>query len=817
MPLEEYQRKRSFDRSPEPRARAGGPRAKALSFVVQKHAARRLHYDLRLEMAGVLKSWAVPKGPSLDPADKRLAVEVEDHPLEYGKFEGTIPEGEYGAGTVIIWDRGSWFPEGDAIALHAKGQLKFRLEGEKLRGRWALVRMTGEHGGKRGENWLFIKEKDSEARPGEGDRILAERPESVAGGGDADPPPLSEVPGAKKGPLPGKPRPQLATLAESPPRGREWIHEIKLDGYRILARLDGGKAQLITRNGKDWTDAFPSVARAVEALPAASALLDGEVVVLDERGVSDFGALQNAIGSSDPRLVYYVFDLLHLDGHDLAGAPLIERKRLLAAVAGKNGTLRYLDHFEGQGADFYGEAGRHGLEGIISKRRDLPYRPGRTRDWLKVKCGHSQELVIGGWTDPEGSRTGLGALLLGLFTAKGRLEFAGKVGTGFSEDLLADLRRRLGKIETRAPPFADAPSGADARGVHWVKPVLVAQVRFAGWTKDGKVRHASYEGLREDKPAREVVRESPVRAAPAAEAPPPARSGRGRGVVIAGVPLTNPERVYYPDRGITKEALIRFYESIAPRLLPHLEDRPVTAVRCPRGIENPCFFQKHANDSVPEVVRRVKVYEGREKGLYLAVDSVEALLTLVQLGALELHTWGSRLGSIEKPDRMIFDLDPGPDVPWEAVVDAAFLIRDSLATVGLATLVKTTGGKGLHVAAPIRPELSWNEVKEASRAIAERIAAHAPARFVATAAKAKRAGKIYIDYLRNARGATSVAPYSTRARPGAPVSTPLAWEELRSVAASSAFTVENLLPRIERERRDPWEPAIEPRQSFPRA
>lgn len=814
MPLEEYQRKRSFGRSPEPRARAARSRAKGLAFVVQKHAARRLHYDLRLEMDGVLKSWAVPKGPSLDPADKRLAVEVEDHPLEYGQFEGTIPEGQYGAGTVIIWDRGLWIPEGDPLTLHAKGQLKFRLEGEKLRGRWALVRMTGERGGKRGENWLLIKEKDGEARPGRGDEILAARPESVASGRGAALPPLSEIPGARKAPLPRTFRPQLATLAEAAPRGDEWIHEIKLDGYRILARLDGGKAKLLTRNGKDWTDSFPAVARAVEALHAGAAILDGEVVVLDEKGVSDFGALQNALGSSDPRLVYYAFDLLHLDGYDLTGAPLIERKRALEALAGKDGTLRYLDHVEGRGEEFYREACRHRLEGIVSKLRDRPCRPGRTKDWLKVKCGFSQELVIGGWTDPEGSRTGLGALLLGLFDAKGRLEYAGKVGTGFSEESLEGLRERLGKIETRSPAFAGPASGADARGVHWVKPVLVAQVRFAGWTKDGKLRHPSFEGLRDDKPAREVVRESPVNAAPSEKPPAPARSSRKPGVVIGGVPLTNPERIYYPDRGITKETLVRFYESIAPWILPHLEGRPVTAVRCPRGIDKPCFFQKHANESVPEVVRRVEVTEGKQRTLYLAVDSPEALLTLVQLGALELHTWGSREGSLEQPDRVVFDLDPGPGVPWEVVIDAAFLVRDRLEDLGLRSLVKTTGGKGLHVTAPIKPERSWDEVKDATRAIAEKIAGEAPARFVATASKAKRAGRIYIDYLRNARGATCVAPYSTRARPGAAVSTPLRWEELRSVAASNAFTVENILPRLARERRDPWEVALEPRQSF---
>jgi bifunctional non-homologous end joining protein LigD len=557
----------------------------------------------------------------------------------------------------------------------------------------------------------------------------------------------------------------------------------------------------------------------VESLPADTALIDGEVVVLDEKGVSDFGALQNALGSTDPRLIYYAFDLLHLDGWDLAGAPLLERKRVLEELAGKkNGTFRYLDHIDGHGEDFFGEACRHGLEGIISKRRDRPYRAGRTTDWLKIKCGFSQELVIGGWTDPAGSRTGLGALLLGLHGAGGRLEYVGKVGTGFSEKTLEDLRRRLGEIETSNAPFAVPLTRAEARRVHWVKPVLVAQVRFAAWTKDRKLRHTTFQGLREDKPPREVVRETPAKAAkPAVKQSGPSRSSGKRGVVIGGIPLTNPERIYYPERGITKETLVRFYEAIAPRLLPHLDDRPVTAVRCPRGIDKPCFFQKHANESVPEAVRRMKVPEGKGKALYLAVDSVEALLTLVQLGTLELHIWGSRAGTLEKPDRIVFDLDPGPGVPWEAVVEAAFLVRERLRHIGLASLVKTTGGKGLHVAAPIEPESSWDEVKEVSRVIAESIAADAPDRYVATSSKAQRSGKIYIDYLRNGRGATSVAPYSTRARPGAPVSTPLRWEELRSVSASNAFTIENLLPRLARQKRDPWEEALAPKQSFTRA
>lgn len=869
MPLDAYRGKRDFQRTPEPRgaAESTSPGPEGRRFVVQKHAATRLHYDFRLELDGVLVSWAVPKGPSLDPSDRRLAMRTEDHPLDYRDFEGVIPESEYGGGTVLVWDRGYWIPEhDDPAAALAAGRLDFRLEGEKLRGRWRLVRMAPREG--EGEGWLLIKRSDGaaerdgasivEARPrsvlsgrdleavaAAGDRVWhsdgGEAPASEAGGGGEDKPggeggarpgppgDPSDVPGARRGPLPEDPRPALATLVSEPPEGEGWLHEIKLDGYRLLGRIEEGRARLLTRGGNDWTDRFPGIAEAAAALPCRDALLDGEAVVLDRKGISDFQALQNAIGERPEAIVFFAFDLLHLDGWDLTAAPLRARKdalRLLLAAAGADGPLLYGDHVDDSGARFYREACRMGVEGIVCKRADAPYRPRRTRDWLKAKCLRRQEFVIVGFTEPAGSRVGLGALLLGVHEdGDGGLVGAGKVGTGFTEKRLRSLRARLEPLERSEPPIIDPPRGAKARGVHWVEPALVAEVDFAEWTADGSVRHAAFRGLREDKDPAEVVRERPERAAggPGEPADEDGQAGGGRGARseagsgrsgrgpagpsrVAGVRLTNPGRVLWPDQGVTKRELAEYYAGIADHVLPHLMDRPLTLLRCPSGRHEDCFFQKHANRTVSETIPRVRIEEDREEP-YMYVDGLPALLSLVQLGVLELHVWGSRVDRLDRPDRLVFDLDPGRGTGWPEVAAAAHAVRDRLAELGLRSFLKSTGGKGLHVVVPIVRRSDWNEAKGFAHAVAREFARREPDRYTAKLPKAAREGRVFIDYLRNGWNATAIAPYSARARAGAPVAAPLAWEELEAAEASGEaprFTIRDLPARVAAQDRDPW-------------
>ena len=797
--LERYQAKRDFRRTPEPAGRVHAPAG--FSFVVQKHHARRLHYDFRLEMDGVLKSWAVPKGPSLDPADKRLAVHVEDHPIEYGGFEGVIPQGQYGGGKVLLWDRGTWIPEGDPSAGYRKGHLKFRLEGVKLRGGWNLVRMDGK-------NWLLIKEKDDAAGTGD---ITEERPESVLG--VEGPPRVWESDrGARAvsrrrprtgSAMPDAPEPELATLVEKPPEGDDWLHEIKFDGYRVLCRIDGPDVRLITRRAKDWTESFPTLARAARQLPVRGALIDGELVVLDARGISSFQSLQNALGRGREKdVVYYAFDLLHLDGRDLRELPLSERKDMLARILRKAPrTIRLVEHVQGEGPIFYQQACDHGLEGIVSKRRESRYASGRTQDWLKVKCLDRQEFVIAGFTDPEGMRSGFGALVLGVHD-RGRFRYAGRVGTGFTATTLEDLHARLKKIQRKSSPFEKPPAGRAAHGVRWVEPRLVAEVAFSGWTDDGILRQARFEGLREDKPAAEVVVERP-------RSPEPAP---------AGFKLTHPDKILYPGQGITKRDLAAYYQSVSDWILPHVVGRALSLVRCPEGQGKTCFYQKHDHDGTPDVLRRVRIPEGtgtgKGVGTYLSVDGLPGLLALAQMGVLEIHPWGSRVDRLEKPDRMTIDLDPAPDVPWSRTVETALALRARLRELGLECFVKTTGGKGLHVVVPLQARQSWDELKEFSGAIAREFVRAAPQQFVATMTKSKRAGKIFLDFFRNTRGATSVAAYSTRARPGAPVSAPVSWEELPRVTSGDAFTLADVPARLERLRSDPWKGFFEIRQSI---
>jgi len=825
-PLAPYKGKRDFGRSPEPEGRA--ERAAGDRFVVQKHDARRLHYDLRLELDGVLKSWAVTRGPSLTLGEKRLAVHTEDHPLEYLAFEGVIPQGEYGGGTMIVWDQGRWTPEGDPHFGYKKGHLEFTLEGERLKGRWHLVRTRPKPREKK-EQWLLLKADDEFARPPGSPEITAEETTSVlsgrtndelAAGGEVradhadraeasraragDLPAVAGIPGARKSILPPFVEPCLATLVEQAPVGGEWVHEIKFDGYRLQARIDGSKVKLLTRKGLDWTDKFRRTADALKALKLGSALIDGEVVV-EEAGVSTFSGLQEALKTErSDRMVYYAFDLLYLGGHDLATAPLIERKTLLAGVlddAPAGGAIRYSDHIETDGSTMVRHACRLGLEGIISKRRDLPYRSGRRGDWLKTKCTARQEFVIAGYVPSTTVAKAVGALVLGV-NEGGRLVHVGKVGTGYTEATARRLWTELDKIKRPASPFPEKLPRIATNGVRWVEPKLVAEVELRGWSSDGLIRHGSFKGLREDKDPEEIVREG---GRPQAGArPKPARR--------PDFALTHPDRVLWPDLGLTKQGLADFYIEIADWILPHVVNRPLSLVRCPGGYGKECFFQKHAWAGLDtSLVRRVRM--GEDEGL--AIADLAGLLALVQAGVLEIHPWGSTTADPEKPDRITFDLDPDESVPFQTVVASALEVRERLAAAKLESFVKTTGGKGLHVVVPLTPKAGWDEVKGFTEAFATRLAVEFPDRYTANMAKKARTGRIFVDYLRNGRGATAIAAYSTRARAGAPVATPVTWDELPSLRAGNQYRVDNLLSRLDHLSRDPWADLARTKQTLP--
>lgn len=852
--LDEYRRKRDFGRTPEPSGEEAWDTDGSL-FVVQKHDAQRLHFDLRLERDGVLKSWAVPKGPSLDPGEKRLAVQVEDHPLAYADFEGVIPDEEYGGGTVMLWDRGRWRPtdEGD-------DRLDFELAGEKLTGAWTLVRMRGR-ASEGGKNWLLIKRSDDAADPDAGDPDAGEGATSIATGrtmqeiardrdrtwssasGEVDPPERPPDPtrlaGARKKKLPAEPRPQLATLVREAPDGDDWLHEIKFDGYRILARVESGRARLLSRNGKDWTERFPEIARLLETLPAEAALLDGEVVALESGGNSSFRRLQEALSAGRTQaLVYQAFDLLHLDGLDLTGVGQLERKQTLQpllSAAGLVGSsrVRYTDHLEGRGGAFHAQVCRLGLEGMISKRTDARYRSERTRAWLKVKCTRHQELLVGGYTDPGGARSAFGALLLGARDEAGRLAYAGKVGTGFSERQLGELHGRLQALEVEASPFDPAPP---ERGVHWVEPVLVVEVEFTEWTGDGMLRHPVYRGLREDRDPDEITLPPPAGRAAAASVGrnggdrtqrrrtagggPGGRRSRGAAAgeaEVAGVRLTHPERVLYPEQGVTKLALAEYFASIESWILPELADRPLSLVRCPQGREKTCFYQKHPGEAMHERIPRIEIAEKDGTAPYLYVRELPHLISLVQAGVLELHVWGSRVDDVERPDRMVFDLDPGPGVAWTEVLRVARELRERLAELGLESLPRTTGGKGLHVVVPLERRQGWDEVKAFAQAVAQAHAHDDRKRVTTNMAKAKRQGRIFLDYLRNGRGATAIASYSTRAREGATVAVPVRWDELDAALRPDRYHIGNLTRRLAALPGDPWEGFAERRRALTRA
>ncbi len=792
--LARYRGKRDFARTPEPSGARSAAADRGLQYVVQKHDATRLHYDFRLEHDGVLKSWAVPKEPSLNPKDRRLAVQVEDHPLDYGGFEGEIPEGHYGAGSVVIWDRGHWQPLVDVDAGLKEGKLDFELDGGRLKGRFTLVRMAERGKRKPGkDNWLLLKRTDKpSAHKTAAPRARRKR---------ATPPDPSTLTGARRGKLPVKPMPQLATPVTKPPEGPDWLFEPKLDGYRVLARYDDGEVSVLTRRGNDWTSEFRNIAEAVRSLSCTAALIDGEAVVYDSRGVTSFQRLQNALKGDSSQIVLVAFDLLHLDGWDLTRSPLLERKALLERLLdGAPAAIKYGEHVTEDGAKFFGAACKLGLEGVVAKRASDPYRAGeRTRSWLKIKCLKREEFVVVGFTDPGGSRTAFGALLVATRDeAGGPLRYAGKVGTGFDERTLESLFKRLQPLERKTPPVERASARGVARGGHWVEPKLVAEIAYTEWTGDGRLRHPIFVGLREDKTAAEVVAERAVAptAAKATSVVKPADAKRVR--------LTHPDKVLFPDPGITKRQLADYWLAVADVALPHLKDRPLTLYRCPDGYGAQCFYQKHVGAAVPAVVPRVAITQGEDP--YAAIDDAESLVALVQIGVLELHVWGSRAEHLDKPDVIVFDLDPAPDVPWSEVAAAGVALKERLEGLGLNAFAKLTGGKGLHVVVPVKPGPTWPSVKKFTRALVNEMVREEPRRFIASMSKIKRTGKIFIDYLRNDAEATAIGAYSPRARAGAPVALPIEWDELRPDGSQAPRFGLLEVPKLVRARkRDPWE------------
>lgn len=915
--LTDYHSRRDFTQTAEPRGGRAAKRSSrskqptTQSYVIQKHAARRLHYDFRLELNGVLLSWAVPKGPSLDPDVKRLAVEVEPHPVEYGEFEGEIAKGQYGAGSVMVWDAGTWQPLDDnPTAAYHKGHLTFALMGHKLKGTWHLVRTAR---GEKQKSWLLFKGHDEHADPTTD--IVATAPNSVVSGlsiealaarggtqpsvsendgshghaasspgrarkprlgagdaGSARAPSrgkkapnktssrvsngasqlsvrldeLSTQPNVTRTPQPASVDVQLATLVEQAPTGEDWLHEIKFDGYRVLVKVTGGEVQLLTRKALDWTKKMPRLARAIGMLSLPDVIIDGEFVALEDNGVSNFQKLQNSLGEDAENLVYYAFDLLHYEQFDLRPLPLVERKALLVELLGrrlpdgpekKPSAIRVSEHVRGNGAAFYEQACKLGLEGVVSKRAGGTYTGTRSRDWLKIKCGKRQEFVIVGYTEPAGSRAHFGALLVAYYEGPS-LVYCGRVGTGFTVASLAALESKLRplQLEHQQPQelkLKNAPKGAHARGVHWVAPKLVAEVSYLGFTEDGVLRHPTFQGLRDDKKATEVRREvptpTPVQRDDAAPSVAPA-TGKGRrktkpsdSAPQASAPkpidtshfkLSNPTKVLYPSVGVTKRELLDYAALVAPRLLPHVVNRPLTLVRCPNGESKQCFFQKHPGVSASGL-RAVGIREKEGKADYAVIDDADGLFGLVQLGVLEIHTSGAHADDFEHPDILVFDLDPDPSVGFGEVVRCAFRLKEIFETAELESFVKTTGGKGLHVCIPIEPKLTWPQAKAFTQHVAAALVREEPTRYIATQSKAQRVGKIFIDYLRNGRGATFVAPYSTRARPTAPVAAPLFWDELTEKSRPDQYTVRNMLERLSKLATDPFERMANLRQKLP--
>jgi bifunctional non-homologous end joining protein LigD len=813
--LEQYRAKRDFKKTAEPSGKAPRKKASAAGaggiFVIHKHAATRLHYDLRLEHGGVLWSWAVTRGPSLDPHEKRLAVHVEDHPVDYAPFEGTIPKGEYGGGSVIVWDEGTWQPEHDPAKGMKKGHLDFELHGRKLKGKWHLVRLKPRAGEKR-DNWLLIKSDDATARPGED--ILRDAPQSVKSGLTVEEVGAGKTARGKKPwvwhsnkPAAGKARvaarkldfiePQLATLQRQAPSGKEWLHEVKFDGYRMQAQIAGTNVRLLTRTGLDWTERFGgSIVAALGALKCSDAIIDGEIVVLGDNGISSFSLLQADLSADRAdHFIYYVFDILRLDGNDLRDEPLVERKaalRELLAGQPDDSALRFSDHFTEPGGIMLKHACRMGLEGVVSKRADAPYRSGRGASWIKSKCTERQEFVIGGYLPSEKTGRGLRSLLVG-YNEGGSLKYAGRVGTGFSSRIADDLKKKLDRLKVTKSPFdATVPHGM---GLVWVKPELVAEVEFRSWTGDRIVRHASFQGLREDKPAEDVVQEKP-------KASKVTRQDDGATDATTSVKLSHPEKLLWPNEKVTKKDLLDHYALVWPRMKQFVVDRPLALVRAPDGVDGQRFFQKHASPGMSDHIFRSKDPEDNEEILF--VRDFDGIAALVQIGVVEIHVWGCKVEEIDTPDQIVFDLDPDEGVAVDEVRQAALDIRGRLEDLSLPTFVKTSGGKGYHVMVPLKQAAKWDQVKGFAHDFARAMEQAEPDRFTATLSKKARTGKIFIDYLRNGRGSTTVAPYSSRARKGATISMPVTWADIEAGLAPNAFLLGDkaTLKRLAGE--DPW-------------
>ncbi len=867
--LTPYQTKRDFSKTSEPSGENAVGSSEIRRYVIQKHAASHLHYDFRLEVDGVLKSWAVTKGPSVNPHDKRLAVEVEDHPLEYGDFEGTIPRGQYGGGTVQLWDRGYWLPEAsDSAAALRKGELKFVVKGERLQGGFVLVRIKNRRPSDKKNNWLLIKHRDEFARDDDGGDLLSEDRSVASGRSMADitagkgrgpkpfilaatrhaPPDaiwnsnkgnvtelhatesVRQAPAPKTAhskelnskaeshasPMPPFIAPELCKLIDRPPSSAGWVHELKLDGYRIQARIEDGEAVLRTRRGLDWTDKFVAIARAAASLP--DGIYDGEVVALDKRGAPDFGALQAALAEgSTKELIYFVFDLLFDAAGNLQQLPLRERKARLKNIVEKLGddsVIRYVEHFDASGESVLESAHKMSLEGIVSKQLGDPYRPGQ-RDWTKTKCRPGQEVILGGWTS-EGSR--FRSLLAGVYRDK-RLVYVGRVGTGFSEGVVSRILPRLKELTVDRNPFEGQNAPRQRTGIHWLKPKLIAEIEFAGWTSDGNIRAAAFKGLRDDKCASEIVAEKPA-PVESVEAPNPAPKKTSSPALIApklttggsasvmGVAISHPEKVMWPDAGdgkpVNKLELARYYEAIGAWMIGYIKGRPCSIVRAPNGIEGQHFFQRHAMPGMSNLLTTVKVSGDHEP--YLQIDTVEGLIAVAQVAALELHPWNCEPGAPEIPGRLVFDFDPAPEVDFRAVIEGAHEMHDRLDRLGLISFCKTTGGKGLHIVAPVsqpkKAALDWSVAKAFAEAFVSQMAADSPSRYLTTMAKKDRSGRIFLDYLRNDRTATAVAVLSTRARAGARVSMPLDWTQVKVGLDPARFTVRTTPALFARSR--PW-------------
>ena len=804
-PLARYWSKRNFAVTSEPRGESTQVAAgSALSFVIQKHHASRLHYDFRLELDGVMLSWAVPKGPSYDPKDMRMAIHVEDHPLSYNSFEGTIPRGQYGAGTVIVWDNGTWQPTVDPHQGLKDGKLVFALHGHKMFGLWELVRIAKP--GDRQEPWLLFKKRDRHARPHSEYDVVSALPDSVV----AKPPKPSGSSagsaGAVKAPLPAKLTPQLATLAAGAPTSGDWSWEIKLDGYRLMARVDGKAVRLITRGGHDWSAKMPGLVEAVRGLSLQSAWLDGEIVVMGKTGMPDFNALQNAFDRSRPEgIVYFLFDVPYFEGYDLRAVPLVERRQLLQQLLAEHPDehLRFSADFDADAASILESARRMGLEGVIAKRKDAPYESRRTETWLKLKNKLRQEFVIAGYTDRSGGEAEIGSLLLAVHDDAGQLVYVGNVGTGWNAMTAAGLKKQLKKTEVAKSPFGTQPlhqhrwAVRDPAAQHFVKPVLVAEVEFSDWTPDSQIRHAKYLGLRVDKDAQTVKRESAVMP----QGPALVKAG---GSTVDGIKVSHPERVIDASTGVTKLELVRYYESVAEWMLPHLKGRPCSLVRGPTGVGGELFFQKHVESLQITGIKELDPALWPGHAALLEVPTKKALIGAAQLNVIEFHTWNAVAKKIAKPDRVVFDLDPGEGERWERVLEAATLVRGLLQELGLDSWLKTSGGKGLHVVVPLTPRDDWDVVKAFAQAAVEHLARVIPQRFVARMGAANRVGRIFVDYLRNNHGATTAAAFSARARPGLGVSMPLAWDDLNSLKRGDQWNVRTAREHLSFQSIDPW-------------